>query len=998
MKLILSSLVFFSLAPSTAVAQITPDSSLGTENSIVETNGNRDTINGGAIRDANLFHSFQEFNVDALREAYFTNPDGIANIFSRVTGNNISDIQGVLGVLGNANLYLINPNGILFGENARLDVNGSFFATTADSVVFGNGFEFSAVNPDAPPLLTINIPIGLRFRDNPGDIVNRSVAHNGNGLQVATGETITLIGGNVNIANGGIISAPGGRVELGSVDDNEQVSLTAVDKGWRLGYEDVHNFRNIQLSQGVTVDASGQGGGEVQIQGARLVMGNLSEIIADTLGNRDGGDILIQATDEIVLDNATISAEVSEQATGSGGNITIKTRQLSIINGEELGVISTPTLGEGDAGNLTVETERLVIRDGGQLTADTVGIGNAGNLTVRASESVEVSGTSTDGRFRSGLFAETSSTDSNAGDGGELTITTGQLLVQDGAAVAVETRGAGDGGNLKIDTRQLSIRNGGQVSAGTLGTPSTGQGGSITVNASEFVEVIGTRCESPSGLFAPTFGAADGGDLTITTRSLSVREGGTISTSTLAVFAEGRGGDLTINASESVEVIGTSEASEENKLFSSIVTETGRLLNVVSGTEPAIRGNLTINTGRLTISDGARVSTSTFGLAGKAGNLNVNALESVDLLGMDEDGNISTLTTTTKGAGDAGTLRINTGRLFIRDGAQISAATSADGNGGNVIINVSDSLFVDGIGSDGNPSSIFARSFGDAEGDAGSVDITTNSLFVTNQAQVNVSGSARGNGGNIKVEVNSIKINQGTLEAETAFGEGGNIMLQIADDLTLRDNSTISAQATSNANGGNVTINAEFIVAFPNQNNDIIASAEQGMGGNINITAESIFGLEERRSTPPNNTNDIDASSEFGLSGTVNITQPDVNPTSGLLDLTQEVVNASDLIAQNVCTQTANSEFVDIGKGGLPQNPEYTLVEDATEVELVSPVMTSGEEIETKRETIDVKPKKTLKPPAQGWIFHENGIVELVAYNPDRVGEQRTWDNYRGCQ
>ena len=130
----------------------------------------------------------------------------------------------------------------------------------------------------------------------------------------------------------------------------------------------------------------------------------------------------------------------------------------------------------------------------------------------------------------------------------------------------------------------------------------------------------------------------------------------------------------------------------------------------------------------------------------------------------------------------------------------------------------------------------------------------------------------------------------------------------------------------------------------------------------------------------------------------MNITQPDVNPASGLLDLTQEVVNASDLIAQNVCTQTANSEFVDIGKGGLPQNPEYILVEDAIELELVAPIITSGEKIRLNTKTAAVKPQKTLKPPAQGWIFHENGIVELVAYNPERTGAQRTWNNHRGCQ
>ena len=174
MKQLIFSIPFLALVPSNAIAQIIPDSSLGAENSVVNSDGNRDTINGGAIRNTNLFHSFQEFNVNTGREAYFTNPDSIDNIFTRVTGNNISKIQGVLGVLGNANLYLINPNGILFGQNSRLDVNGSFFATTADSVVFNNGFEFSAVNPNQPPLLTVDIRVGFRFDDNPENIVNQS--------------------------------------------------------------------------------------------------------------------------------------------------------------------------------------------------------------------------------------------------------------------------------------------------------------------------------------------------------------------------------------------------------------------------------------------------------------------------------------------------------------------------------------------------------------------------------------------------------------------------------------------------------------------------------------------------------------------------------------------------------------------------------------------------------------------------------------------------------
>jgi filamentous hemagglutinin family protein len=131
-----------------------------------------DQINGGATRGTNLFHSFQEFNVSEGRSAYFTNPAGIENILTRVTGTNPSNILGTLGVSGgNANLFLINPNGIIFGPNARLDVGGSFVASTASSIKFADGTEFSAVNPSAPPLLTISVPIGLQFNGTEGDIV-----------------------------------------------------------------------------------------------------------------------------------------------------------------------------------------------------------------------------------------------------------------------------------------------------------------------------------------------------------------------------------------------------------------------------------------------------------------------------------------------------------------------------------------------------------------------------------------------------------------------------------------------------------------------------------------------------------------------------------------------------------------------------------------------------------------------------------------------------------
>src|SRR4028118_95218 len=155
---------FLLLFPFPTIAQIIPDNSLGAESSrtVPDTINNlpSDRITGGAIRGVNLFHSLREFNIREGRGAYFENPSGITNIFTRVTGGKSSNILGTLGVLGNGNLFLINPKGIIFGPNARLDLRGSFIGSTADSIVFNNGFEFSSTNPQTSALLTVNIPVG----------------------------------------------------------------------------------------------------------------------------------------------------------------------------------------------------------------------------------------------------------------------------------------------------------------------------------------------------------------------------------------------------------------------------------------------------------------------------------------------------------------------------------------------------------------------------------------------------------------------------------------------------------------------------------------------------------------------------------------------------------------------------------------------------------------------------------------------------------------------
>ncbi len=226
-----------------------------------------DRITGGATRGVNLFHSFGEFNINTGRGAYFENPSGIANIFTRVTGGNPSNILGNLGVLGNSNLFLINPKGIVFGPQARLDVRGSFVCSSASGVVFNNGFEFSSANPQTVPLLAINIPVGLRFRDNPGAIVNASSVTQviqGTtlpvGLAVPPGQTLALVGGDV-IFNNGFATAFSGNIQLGSVASPGLVSFNITPIGLGLDYTNVANLGNIELSGLSAVTASGPGEG-----------------------------------------------------------------------------------------------------------------------------------------------------------------------------------------------------------------------------------------------------------------------------------------------------------------------------------------------------------------------------------------------------------------------------------------------------------------------------------------------------------------------------------------------------------------------------------------------------------------------------------------------------------------------------------------------------------------------------------------------------------------
>jgi large exoprotein involved in heme utilization and adhesion len=334
-------------------------------------------------------------------------------------------------------------------------------------------------------------------------------------------------------------------------------------------------------------------------------------------------------------------------------------------------------------------------------------------------------------------------------------------------------------------------------------------------------------------------------------------------------------------------------------------------------------------------------------------------------------------------------------------GGKLVTSTDGTGDAGNINLNITDNITIDNaiassienkffdediINELQGRNGLFSNAITNATGNGGSIFIGSkpesipNNVTIANGGEVRVNGEIQGNAGIISLKANSLSLEKNaSIIATTAFGQEGNINLEVSDVISLEKNSTISAAAVKNASGGNIDIDTNFIVAFPEGNNDIIANANRGQGGKISIAAKSVFGIEER---PLNNfTNDINASSEFNLDGSVNINTSAINTIQGATELPSNIVEAKQIDDQTCSANRegkANNGLAIVGRGGVspipdaPLNSEKISNQDSSVAAIPQPIETSQGKIQ----------------PARGIKVTKSGKIVLTAYRTNDAGER----------
>lgn len=706
----------------------------------------------GTQSGSNLFHSFSTFNINTGESATFSGPNSVSNIVGRVTGGAFSNIDGAVNsTIPGANLWLVNPNGLVFGGNASINVMGSFHASTADNVNFDDGAVFGTevINN---PILSVANPVGFGFvsTDPASIIVNNS------GLSVPTGETLSLVGGDVSLISAAL-SAVDGRVNIAAVNGPGDVTFVdpAVVTESGIDTTGVTSLADITLTDS-TVTTSGDGGGDIYIAGGVFVLDPTS-LIENNSVDTDGGVIHISGTD-VTFNEGIVTTETD--GTGKGADIVVKGRNLTVNNNASppifTGIISeVETNGTGDGGNVfiemsdTVSVERegvirslgrnnavggdidinakdLQVVSGGKIFTDTFfGGGTSGDINITTTDSVLVSGAGS--KLNSQTFGSSGVGATNVG----LNITTSAFTIDDQAQVSSDSFNDGFGAAINIVADNVTVSNSAQLTAQTFDET----GGGINITASETLAVT-----SDGKISTDTFNDGAGSDININASNVLISNGGRI---TAGTKRNGQAGAINVVASNAIRVSG------RNDNTTGFFSESGDPDPFFQDQDYNGRGgDVNLNAREIVFENGSIASSSAIN-SGNAGNINIDVSDKLQVLSSEFK------TSAAKSAG--GNVNIQAVNLVYLLDSQITAeafGVTPGNDGGNI--------FIDPVNVVLNSSSLIARA---NAGNGGNINIISTAFLRTPDSLLDAT-SQTGIDGEVLIETLNQSVDVAPIEAE----------------------------------------------------------------------------------------------------------------------------------------------------------------------------------------------------------------------------------------
>ena len=847
---------------------------------------------------ANLFHSFGDFNVPMNNIANFLNDSGLptSNILGRVTGENISNIFGTIQTTGfdNANLFLMNPNGFLFGPNATVNIGGMATFTTAEYIRLTDAGRFNA-NPNTTPTdLLIAAPV-VAF----GFIRSaHAIDFTGGQLTVANGTGITLVGGDINLipdppisGTPSSITASGGQIRLTSVaaGPGEVAADTGMPApGMTLG--------TITLGQGTILSTAGSpsvgngNGGIVSIRGGQLVATGTQILTRPTEGSMGhGGAVMIATSDSASFTNSTIDTS-SFFASGNAGMITVDGSQVSLQ-----------------------DTVLLAKAEGDGTRAH-----SGGNVKLMGTASVNLTG--------SIINTETFF---SKGNGGTVTLMAPIVSLEEGSSIKTDVFGDGttpiraSGGAVTLaGTTSVSLQ---QSSISTISSETEGNSGAVTITAPT-VTIVGSL-NAPRSIITSTQSstrnpkAGNGGEIEITGTNVTLADHATLQSVADSPGTSSRGGGIRINGSEN------------------ILIDNGTILQTTTKSQ-GNAGNIDLESQHVTIRGQSELLSETFG-PGSGGTIRITGGENIAI---ESSSQISTTSAfAVENQGPAGHIEFNTQQLTVTGGSKVSSSTFHNGAGGTITVKGTNrparSVLIDGSGSGlftdtqgsgaggditlsattvvlQNGGTLSAKTSGaEATATGGSITVTTTDhVTMTGGASITASSTDPGNANAGDISINagqSLEMRDSSIKTESEKASGGNIDIKAVDRVRLVNSPISTSVPNGTGNGGNITIDPNVIVL---QNSDITAKAVQGAGGNITLTTPLFL---------RDSSSQVDASSQFGVNGTVTIQSPTSNLSGSLGPLTSKPSQAQSLLTQR-CAALASgqaSSFVVAGRELLPSDP-----------------------------------------------------------------------------